>query len=339
MARTKRIFISDLHLSSKKLYDKGFSWFKIPDHQERLIKFIDKNIIGKSTIKDVILLGDIFNTWVCPAHLVPPTYEQIFTDNQTVLEQFKKIIADGIQLFYVNGNHDFDLKPEVIRAAIPGITVIDRYRSGRIHAEHGHRFDEVFNKPDYFCDPAFGRPIGYIISRLVTTFSSSGYGILDLPTYLDDIVEAGFTSQNIFESIIEGLAERADLDDNGIIQLPNNKQVTIKNVKERYSRLAEKYSTSEFIKELWNRSSLGWQADRLCKKENINICIFGHSHKALIDKDFFLVEDRIYANSGAWCKDNAYCVEVDKKVRGKITVKLYKVDADGKQHSPKIKHL
>jgi UDP-2,3-diacylglucosamine pyrophosphatase LpxH len=237
-------------------------------------------------------------------------------------------MAEGIDLFYINGNHDFDLDGEAIRAAVQGIKPIRIYKSGRLHAEHGHRFDDVFNKPDYFCDPAFGRPIGYIISRLVTTFTTTGYSLFDLPTYLDDIVEAAATDQNIYETIIEGLAERAGMSDNDIITMPYGKDLSVKEAKARYKKLAEKVSHSEFVRELWDRSALGWQADRMCHKNDINVVIFGHSHKALIDKDFFLVKDRIYANTGSWCKKNAYCVEVEKNNTTRVT--LLKVDPQGK---------
>jgi len=42
-------------------------------------------------------------------------------------------------------------------------------------------------------------------------------------------------------------------------------------------------------------------ADRLCKKNDTNIVIFGHSHDWVLDKDSWFVADRIYANCGTWC--------------------------------------
>ncbi len=328
MPKTTRFFMSDMHLSSKKLYDDGYSWFKIPDHQTRLVNFIDANVLGNPDVKEVVLLGDIFNTWVCPAHIEPPSYAEIFDSNKEIIDKLGGIIKDGIKLFYVNGNHDFDLEGEEIRAAIQGILPIKIYKSGRLHAEHGHKFDDIFNKPDYFCDPAFGRPVGYIISRLVASFTSSGYSLFDLPAYLDDIIEAAVSAQNIYETIIEGLAERAEMADADVIKMPHGNDLSIKEAKARYRKLEEKYSVSEFVRELWDRSALGRHADRLCSKNDVNVVIFGHSHKALIDKDFFLVEDRIYANAGSWCKKNAYCVMVKKDKT--TSVSLLKVNPQGK---------
>ena len=63
-----------------------------------------------------------------------------------------------------------------------------------------------------------------------------------------------------------------------IIKMPYGNDLSIKEAKARYRKLEEKYSLSEFVRELWDRSALGWQADRLCSKNDINVVIFGHSH-------------------------------------------------------------
>ena len=83
--------------------------------------------------------------------------------------------------------------------------------------------------------------------------------------------------------------------------------------------------------DLYQRRYLNGPADRLCEKYDFNVVVFGHTHNAMIDKDFFLVEDRIYANTGSWCKGNAYCVEIDKNPRSSkpLKVSLYKVNNNG----------
>ena len=314
MPKTRRIFLSDIHLTSQKLYDdpKKRSWFKPLEHEPRLLAFLDNYVLtNKEQIKDVVLLGDVFNTWVCPARDVPPTYREIFSANKAILAKLKDIIKAGMALFFVNGNHDFDLQGPVLHKAIRGVQVIKYYLTGRIHAEHGHRFD-IYNKPDFATDPAYGRPIGYFISRLVTSINGQDFGILDLPGYLDDIIEAALTSQNIFSSIIEGLAEKAGMTDSDEIKLPNKQSISIGALKDRFQRLNGVYSKTELINDLYQRRYLNGPADRLCQLHDFNVIVFGHTHNALIDKDFFLVEDRIYANTGSWAKDHAYCVEIDK---------------------------
>jgi UDP-2,3-diacylglucosamine pyrophosphatase LpxH len=333
MSKTKRLFISDIHLSSKEIYENypDISWFKPNKHKQRLLNFIDNSIIAKEkNIKDVILLGDIFNTWVCPASISPPSYQEIFNANKDILDKFQNILTNGINLFYTNGNHDFDLMPAEIENRINGIRAINYYRTGRIHAEHGNRFD-IYNKPDCVTDPAYGKPIGYVMSRLAASGGGREIGILDLPTFIDDIIEAAVTDQNIFSSIIEGLAERVNMRDDDPILMPNERKITIGELKERYKELSDVYNKRELIADLFQRRYLNGPADRLCQKHDFNVVIFGHTHNAMIDKDYFLVEDRIYANTGSWCKDKAYCVEIDKSQRAssQVRVRLYRVKEDG----------
>jgi len=100
-------------------------------------------------------------------------------------------------------------------------------------------------------------------------------------------------------------------------------------VKERYRNLYDDWKDSVG---LWKSiqmimcelNRLGPVADQLCRN-GVDIVIFGHSHDTKMDKDTFLVKDRIYANCGYWCgfgededkDDNAHFVETDGK-----TVKL-----------------
>ena len=334
MARTKRFFISDIHLSSQTLYDDPNkpAWFNPEKHGPRLISFLENNVLAdKDNIKDLILLGDIFNTWVCPAKKPPPKFTEIFIANKPILNMFKKIIKNGINIFFVNGNHDFDLDRETIEKAIPKIKMVNCYRTGRIYAEHGHQYD-IYNRPDFITDPAYGRPNGYFISRLAASIDTSGYGILDLASYIDDILEAALTPQNIFSSIIEGLSERANMKETDKIVMPDQKKISIDELKFRFEKLSNVYTLNELISDLYQRRYLNGPADRLCKKHDLNVVIFGHTHNAMIDKDWFLIEDRIYANTGSWCKENAYSVEVDKSQNPKTPTfaRLHKVDMDGK---------
>ncbi len=343
MAKTKRFFLSDIHLSSQELYDLPGkpAWYDPAEHGPRLLGFIDKHVLAKpERVKDVVLLGDVFNTWVCPVNVSPPTYEEIMAANQPVLEKFREIVQAGVNLFLIQGNHDYDLPSGLFEAEVPDSKAIRFYRSGRIHAEHGHAQD-IYNAPDYVSDPAFGRPIGYPISRCVTTGGGTGHGILDLPAYLDDILEAAVTSQNIFSTIIEAVAERANLGPDDTIEMPGGRLVTITELMERYARLAEVYSASDLLRDLYDRRYLHARADRLCKQLDVDIIVFGHTHNAVLDKDFFLVSDRIYANTGSWCKPNAYCVEIDKSNNPSVPVKvrLHKVGADGEITGTETKEL
>ena len=75
-----------------------------------------------------------------------------------------------------------------------------------LYAEHGHRFT-LFNQS--YPDVADGLPIGYPITRLAEHLGGYVRGFKDLIGYLDEAFDLISGRANVFEAIIEGLAERA----------------------------------------------------------------------------------------------------------------------------------
>jgi len=83
--RTRRIFISDIHPSSEQAYrpenSQPLSWLLPERDGERLLNFLEASIIQNGAdIKDVILLGDVFNSWVWPADQAPPRLRPHFRE-------------------------------------------------------------------------------------------------------------------------------------------------------------------------------------------------------------------------------------------------------------------
>ena len=125
---------------------------------------------------------------------------------------------------------------------------------------------------------------------------------------------------------IEALLEEASLKETTKIHMPkrNGKAefVTAGQVKEKYSALYDQwqeiYGAGVAFKALFAEIGfLGKLADRLCKKSDTNIVIFGHSHDWKLDKDVWFVDDRIYANCGTWCDAKKPCTWVEsQKDRG-----------------------
>ena len=335
MARTKALFLSDIHLSSQERYDDSEfpAKYKPDDHEARLVKFLERYLNqNKTKLKDVVLLGDIFDTWACPVHKTPPTVDQIVLSNPNVINAFKEVTSAGARLLFVEGNHDHDSDStrERLKTLVDDIIVAKHYLNGRIYAAHGNEHD-IFNKLDYFTDPADGRPVGYFITRLSNTISGGAEALRNIPSYFDDLIEAAFTRQNLFSSMIEALAEKAGLSDTDEIVLPFAKTVSIGSLKEKYRELDKQYATDQIIANLFERRYMDVPADRLCHKNQYKVVVFGHTHNNYMDKDWLFVDDRIYANTGSWCIDEANCVEVDYRPGSSpsTTVRLLKVHSDG----------
>ena len=331
MARTKRIFISDVHLSSSERYTAenklARARFNPKKHQKRLINFLNKSVLEKQKeIKDFVLVGDIFDDWVAPPDEAPPTFKEIFESNKEIMAAFRKISNTPINFYYLPGNHDYNVKKALIQSHIPQVIMQRTYDDPqlKLHAEHGNNH-VLFNKS--FRDIANGRPLGYYITRLTEHLGGYVTRFHDLISYSDDIIELAVGKTNFFSALIEGLAERAGV--KKIVMNSRGRSVTISEIKKLYAPLAKKYNLFNTLMKMAKEGELENIGDHLSKKKGYKVVIFGHTHKAKIDKDSIMVDDRIYANTGCWCQKKAHCVIVDAPANKKTSVKLCRVGDSG----------
>src|SRR6266567_9430821 len=112
MPRTKRIFISDIHMGDDRsmLNQTHYGWFvnNIPI----LAQFLDDQL-HSDDVSEVIILGDLFDEWVIPVNLDPLTsYDTICNNpkNAPVITKLQALAASkDIRLSYVPGNHDMSM--------------------------------------------------------------------------------------------------------------------------------------------------------------------------------------------------------------------------------------
>ena len=180
--RDKIVIISDLHLGNDLSYSENVK------HLQRLEEFL-KEVRSSSTIKELVLGGDIFDDWYVPTRV--DTYgigsqadfiRKTVAANQGVFNVLNGIIKDGkIKLTYIPGNHDMGFTAENVDIALPGVNQARdsevKYGIGtynpvgypQIAIEHGHRYD-------FFCAmtpnaneedaPGATLPPGYFFARI-----------------------------------------------------------------------------------------------------------------------------------------------------------------------------
>jgi len=182
--RIKRIFISDIHLSDRKSMSQPhpYAWFHKNVH---LLEDFLQEQLDAGDIKEVVILGDLFETWLVPTYWSPDvSLADICSNpcNQGVVRKLRSLAASGdVKLAYAPGNHDMPMNAAAISATrrfleetFPGIRFIcnptvplGTYRVGPLVAEHGNRY-ALFNAPDTWTNPDTFLPLGYFISRMVT---------------------------------------------------------------------------------------------------------------------------------------------------------------------------
>lgn len=345
MKEKKRIYISDVHINAgrslKLPKDKyPYEWFGKKE-AKRFAEFL-KYINNPSEVKEVVFIGDLMDDWIYPVHDVPPTFQEIVDSpiNKDIVQQLKNLSSNNeIIVIYLPGNHDMSVTREFIQSNFPGMIFGGSarynsvYRTGRLRAEHGSAH-AMFNAPDPINNPGERLPLGYFISRIVATREyETGISKRHYWTYADDLLET-LGPQKLAASVFEALLEEANLSENVSISMPSRGgeevKITAREVKEKYSDLygqwKDYYGFGAAFKAIMAETGhLGHMADKLCKKSDTNVVIFGHSHNWDLDKDSWFVDDRIYANCGAWCDDDKPCTFVETQKDSKKRTRIVRV--------------
>lgn len=324
--KKKTIFISDCHMGAGKKWD----WFS-DEEGYKLIEFfeyITKRALTKGDVKEVVLLGDIFDLWVCPHNVVPHTFLNICEYHKEVFDAIKEM-ASKIKVIYINGNHDYQVTSEDIKIAFDGKVKHfgQRYQRGNILAIHGHQY-ALFNKPDpKNGGPILQIPLGYYITRLHTTLGKSRQARANLIAQVIDESLQVLGPEKLPESVLDVLRD-------SVIQTTGSYPVqflmgkicrsqSYAEVKNRYRDLFDDWIDAVGLWKsiqmlMCEMDRLGSTADQLCK-DGIEIVVMGHSHGTKMDKDHPIGRNRIYANCGFWCgmdekdeaKSNAHFVQTD----------------------------
>ena len=105
---TKRIFISDIHLGPE---GNGANWFKKDRHTENLVACLEWAAEHAGQVKDLIFLGDLFDTWVIPLDEEPPQVANIIDHHTEVRDAVRRCVEE-LDVFCLNGNHGMHVTQE-----------------------------------------------------------------------------------------------------------------------------------------------------------------------------------------------------------------------------------
>ena len=354
MPRTKTIFISDIHMGDRRSMEdpNHYCWFK--ENIPHLVNFLEEQRKA-ADVKEVVILGDLFDTWIIPDDCDPLTsFHSICSsdennENKEVIKSLRALAAHPeIKVSYLLGNHDMamnakgiDTTKEFIAATFPGVgclfsqaDALGKYGDGNLLAEHGNRYC-LFNGPDKVTKPDSFLPLGYFISRLVATVAKEkGKMLMSNPL---DYCKAGYyfisnweRKPNFFEDMLDAIARKAGKDSDESIKLMGvpgyRDSMTLseigkgfKNAFENWGKNRENIQLSNaFTSELnkfWLAASRQFLGGR-------KIVIFGHTHEPLIYPEY----DRdVYArgiNAGT-APDEIPCLRIYANSGGWVDQKYY----------------
>ncbi|MDH5509529.1 MAG: metallophosphoesterase [Nitrospinota bacterium] len=373
--RSKRYFISDIHLTDDESYkktSKSFPYSWIGQDRIKMLADLMGALAEDPTTKDVVILGDLFDRWVRPANVAPAEFGSIMDAkaNRKVMAAFRRVASSEAKLFYVYGNHDMTLDKTELTDAIPGIQVLGdgknlgAYRSGLLAAEHGHKYC-LFNAPDTKLVGSY-LPSGQAITRIVTqNVANTGKEDNEFTDMIAVIKEAlEHTGDPLVESVLIGLARKYGWDEKMILQMPEG-PVTLGQMVEKYKNDYETWGqggsgVNSFTAVLDDMGTYGGNLSKAAediyfRKDQAKIVIFGHTHAyelltdpwdaSVIDENGIAVLadcKTIYANCGSWvdgCK-KATWVETEKDPESdKHHVRLRWYHEDGTKSTLRANHI
>jgi len=306
----KKIFISDIHLGDERSFTSPNPYGWTISNISNLANFLEDQIKA-SDVAEMVILGDLFDTWVIPTNMDPLTsFAEIcsYNNNLPVIDALKGLAKkNNFNLSYVPGNHDMafstgglDLTKQFIENNFPGIHYIcdpnlpyGLYRSGKLLAEHGNRYC-LFNAPDPWTDAPSFLPIGYFIARLVaykihTTGNPENY--LDiLKRFIVRLIKRPNFVKDLFEAIAEdaGLEFDADIDMKALTNFTDPTKVGA--ISSLYGQLIENWEKNDRNKIGWETATIADAGDLSLAAYRVyfsifgsgdqNIVIFGHTHMA-----------------------------------------------------------
>ncbi len=330
----RSFFLSDLHIgdgSSPCLYQSRY--------HEADLRTILRYLYGRRRdIRDLVLLGDIFDPLAVPPDRRPFTVAEAITANPGLFEEGNG--GDFISLFgsmrgtvtYVNGNHDQFVSVDAINAVLEGRcgrrvagnadpVANAVFRSGNILAEHGHFHSLLFRPASHRSadDPPFGSYVSRILAEICARkLAESGAACApELEGAGEPVLSfasAAFAAKELMELALgkEELAEA--LLDQFLFFAGTDRSRTSFTLEDGSERAASSIPAAH--RDLWRRAgedlaylvadatnSLQRAAEERIATE-APIVIMGHTHGPLLVADHYPREG-VYANTGFGCPDCA----------------------------------
>lgn len=300
--------VSDLHIG------------KTPEKNVKLfVSFLQWLRGGQAAT--LILLGDIFDEWLCGFAMTPAEVEKVRKrfecDAAAVISALRECEAAGVKIVYVLGNHDL-----LIEETLPDLKrwVVGEKYLGLPNAifMHGHQFD-AFNSTRFIPsteETGFGKyPLGYYIARATRRSASPSTGgkysyVTHALQHLDSlggVVIDMILSSNPHAPLIQAIFSFLGVGPKTEVTVAKGIVTTIEKVTEAYASTF-KAATSAMgpYHEMLEAAAgnLEGMVERFCSA--YRLVVVGHIHSAghkLIERS--TGSRTLYCSTGSWKKDGS----------------------------------
>ena len=321
------IALSDVHIGN----GAPTCWYQARVHEPQLSALFAWILANRNSIREIILLGDVFEFWTYPPGMRPPSMTDIIRANPGMLGPSGPLAAVvrtfPNQVRLVRGNHDgnltrgdiADLSRSLggrIEFVESGIRVASGASGRRTLFTHGHHHC-MFNAPDKRSkwDTI---PIGHFVTRAIsyqlsktlapgkTAADTSNSGN---PTGVDlrAVVKSWNQRDDLAAFLIEYICRITGLPRTLPIVMPDGSKTTAKEAARVFAglftlwanRLGRPLDAMRAATADWGGGDdLAWFAQRLAMETATDLAVMGHTHSAVAGVDVSPVD---YVNTGYEC--------------------------------------
>lgn len=331
--KNKIIILSDIHIGD----NSPTCWYQKSVHEQYLAAILKWVVDNSQDVSELVLAGDVIDTWTYPFNVRPPVFAEIAAKNPNIFGPqgwlAKALDALAGAVSYIAGNHDMSVT-EADAASIksPGGYSLRFSRNNYIPAgnfrmllTHGNEFT-MFNAPDFATKWA-PLPVGHFVTRTIATYWQShlppGKNVSELkdqgyPNGINalSIIQNAVKNLDVSVSaaLLDGIAGKEGVSESWPILLANGSTTTLNEVKAVYNDLFTRWVAQNgggkdgmlvALKAAladYNASYMGWFAQRQAFSCNAQVVVMGHTHAPISGLKRSLVS---YINSGFECPSTA----------------------------------
>lgn len=314
--------LSDIHMGTAA----PSVWYRKEIHEKYLIAILNRIIANANQIREVILLGDIFEFWTYPPNEIPPTLEDIIATHSNILGPKGKfcqmLTALKGRVIFIPGDHDMNITSEDLKKikSPEGYTIkyvcsnyIPDY-DNEILFMHGHEFT-LLNAPCYENGVAT-LPLGYFLYRAIayqvqnilekkqgiTIADIERFGVYNYEDFIMnflDVVGKYEKSPYLVNRLIDAVALSTGISKNLPIRVNETVSVSLNEIEKRYQNIF-----------------LSWYKKKQIFQGFPGAVVTGHTHNPLIAYKNRKIH---YVNTGFMCPS------VSKLEKAQLTYGIYNI--------------
>ena len=327
MPKTTAVVISDLHIGT----GAPTVWYQPAVHDPYLTTALEWVVEHRDSIRELVLLGDMFDVWTYPPATRPPSLADIIAANPATLGPdgalAKAVAALPGAVTMLLGNHDGTLTSadvDLLSKTVGEIRLVDPVHvvtgdsGARTAFAHGHLWT-MFNAPDDR-SPWNTLPVGHFVTRAFAYEMAKklqpGQTVADLPNMgapngfdLGQFLRSyGPTlDPSLAAMLLDYVTGVAGMPHDLPILLPDGSRTTITDAKRIFNDLFTRWTVKEggnvwnavraAIADQWGEH-LAWFAQRLAIQTSSDLVVMGHTHTPI---GGLTVSPVNYINSGFEC--------------------------------------